>query len=446
MRGVLVILTAICMAVLGSFGGIAAAFAPKVSLDDIPRIRQEIKQLSAAGKYDEALAGWQKILSIQTELLDPGDVAISQSWMSLASINLHLRNFKVADEQIRKALAIAEKSLGVEHPVFALFLTIHSQTQEALGMPAEAETLQSRAVRILQETLGRDSPKTLTEQNALGALLAGHGKYEAAATILKEAVEAQQDDEPSTRRSLAESTYLLGRVFKEQRKYVESKAMLERSLGIQESLFGKEAPAICRVLDILIEVHVRLGDRATAEQLAVRALSIKERTLPANDLQIAESLNNLAIIVDQLGKHTQAIEFYKRSLKMKEARFGADSLEVAGTMMNLGIALTSDSKYSEAEIEYRRSLDIFERKRGAKSVEAAEVVMNWARLYHLQGRFIDAEPLYRRGLPVLEKTPIAADEKYAQVLDGAADTFEKVGKPDEAAALRLRAQLLRSKK
>lgn len=440
------LLTAILLAASFAASHNAGAADPSdSSLDDIPQLRQEAQELSAEGKYRDALVRWQKILSIQNAHLEPDAVVLGQSLANLAAINLHLRNYKEALDQSRKAIAIVEKSAGAEHPSLAFCHSWSSQCQDALGAHSEAEASQARAVKILKQAWGPESPDTLKEQNKLGALLASHGKYDAAATLLAEVLQSQQNINPSDSEMLGETCYLLGGVFHEQKKYAESIALLQRALDLNESRLGKDAPTNCRILDRLAKIHVKLGDLAKAEEVAIRALSIAEKTLPKDDSSIADSANNLAIVCAQQGKRAQAIGLYQRALELKESLNGADSPEVAAILLNLGTALSEDLRYAEAEVEYGRCLEIFERKRGVGSVEAAQVVVNWANLYKSQGRFAEAEPLYRRGLAVLEKTPLVDVENYSQVLDNAAHTLEKVGKPDDAAALRLRAQSLRLK-
>ncbi|MCH4904383.1 tetratricopeptide repeat protein, partial [Cylindrospermopsis raciborskii CHAB3438] len=57
---------------------------------------------------------------------------------------------------------------------------------------------------------------------------------------------------------------------------------------------------------------------AEAEQLYIRALSIREQQLGENHPDVASSLNNLAALYENQGRYTEAEQLYIPALSIQE--------------------------------------------------------------------------------------------------------------------------------
>ena len=107
---------------------------------------------------------------------DPEAERINQS-LRVTSLNdqaLSLESkgdYAAAELLYRRALAIAEKALGPDHPETAGSLNNLASLLESKGDYAAAEPLYRRALAIAERTLGPDHPTTRTIRESLDALL-----------------------------------------------------------------------------------------------------------------------------------------------------------------------------------------------------------------------------------------------------------------------------------
>src|SRR6516225_8483646 len=88
--------------------------------------------------------------------------------------------YKDAATIAEKALALAESSLGPEHPDTLTLVNNVAALYNLLGRLTEAEPLYRRALQGRERALGREHPDTLLCLNNLGFLLQGQGRYDEA--------------------------------------------------------------------------------------------------------------------------------------------------------------------------------------------------------------------------------------------------------------------------
>ena len=80
---------------------------------------------------------------------------------------------KVAD----KALKVAEKTFGINHPEVVVSMNIMAAVYQAQGKYAEAEALYKRSLEIDEKALGKDHPRVTASLNNLASLYQAQGKY-----------------------------------------------------------------------------------------------------------------------------------------------------------------------------------------------------------------------------------------------------------------------------
>ena len=71
---------------------------------------------------------------------------------------------------MKRALSIAEGSLGKDHPDVARDLNNLAQLYKATNRLSEAEPLMERALSIFETSLGPDHPRTITVRRNLDVL------------------------------------------------------------------------------------------------------------------------------------------------------------------------------------------------------------------------------------------------------------------------------------
>ena len=165
-----------------------------------------------------------------------------------------------AEPLLRRAVRVAEKALGFNHPNVAATLNNLASFLLDIGRPAEAEPLMRRALAIDEQSLGPDHPRVAVYLNNLAALLEEWcGRYE------------------------------------------EAERLKRRSLDIDERSLGPEHPNVAIRLSNLAH-NLQITDRlAASEPLMRRALEIDLKNFGPDHPRVARDLSNLATLLTPTG-------------------------------------------------------------------------------------------------------------------------------------------------
>jgi tetratricopeptide (TPR) repeat protein len=175
--------------------------------------------------------------------------------------------------------------------------------------------------------------------------------------------------------------------------------------------------------------------------LLVRALAIREKTLPSEHPELATTLNNLASVYAHRGSYAEAESLHRRALAIKERALGPDHPDVAAALNNLAELYRAQGRFGDAEPLYRQALAIWERSAGTSHAGTAATLGNLAELYRQQGRYAEAEPLFQRALAIKQKGALAGeDTTVARLLARYAALLRATKRKGEAAKLEARAR------
>jgi len=149
---------AIFVAVIGSLLYLKTIFYPKATT------WEELNKagLAAYGKGDYAEAEKRLLAALKAaEKIFDEDPPLTLSLNNLAEVYRIQNKHIEAEPLIKRSLAIAEKTLGPNHPNVAANLNNLAINYSMRGMYAEAEPLYKRALEIWENTLGQENPLIL---------------------------------------------------------------------------------------------------------------------------------------------------------------------------------------------------------------------------------------------------------------------------------------------
>jgi tetratricopeptide (TPR) repeat protein len=115
--------------------------------------------------------------------------------------------------------------------------------------------------------------------------------------------------------------------------------------GSQEQPGGQEVSWLLDRAATYLRVHARLGE---ALPLAERSLAIDEAVYGPDHPEVGTALNNLAAIWKDLGQPEQARSLAERALAINEAAYGPDHPAVDLFRRNLAVLMQHDSGASAA--------------------------------------------------------------------------------------------------
>jgi len=179
----------------------------------------------------------------------------------------------------------------------------------------------------------------------------------------------------------------------------------QKTLAIEEQLFGKESPEAARSLRTLANLTSFRGEYQKAEELLLRALRNLEPAPPAFDLELGKVLHSLGwLYYSNLRDLNKAESFLLRATGTLERCGGASAEEYLGRSLSaLGQLYISLGDLEIAEPMLVRSLVLRERNLGPKNAHTAIAMRDLAGLYGLRRDFARAERLFRECLAVEEE-------------------------------------------
>ncbi|HET9920569.1 MAG TPA: tetratricopeptide repeat protein [Ktedonobacteraceae bacterium] len=223
-----------------------------------------------------------------------------------------------------QALAIREKTLGLEHAATAESLNNLGVLYRTLGDYEQAEKFHQQALAIRKKALGPRHPATAESLNNLGVLYRTLGKYEQAEPLLQQALSIREQSLSSGHPDTLYSFFNLAKLYTEQYNYEQAEQLLNQALAIGERALKPEHPLIAHNLNLLARLSYEQGNYERAETLWKRSLAIYEKTLGPEHPATAGLLNDLAELYAAQGHYAEAQTLCQRALSVGEKRLGVE--------------------------------------------------------------------------------------------------------------------------
>ncbi len=411
------------------FGAGAAVHAQSTEWD---ALNKEAGFLYYQGQYNEAIEKARKALDVaeKTQGPDHPDVAISLS--GLAVIYYKQGRYAQVEPLYQRALVINEKALGSDHLEVALVLNNLAELYHTQGQHMKAELLYQRALAIREKASGPDHSDVAVSLSNLATLYQTQGQYAQAESFFQRALAIREKTFGPNHPIAALSLNNLAAIYHTQGHHAHAKLLYQRALAIQGRVLGPDHPDVAQSLNNLAGLYQTQGQYAQAEPLYQRVLAILEKALGPDHPDVAQSLNNLARLYQTQGQYAQAEPLYQRILAILEKALGPDHLNVAKSLNDLATLYLTKGQYAQAESLHRRSLAILEKVLGPDHPDVATSLNNLANLYQTQGQYAQAEPLYQRALAIQEKSLGPSDLDVANSLSNLATLYQTQGQYAQA--------------
>ena len=285
----------------------ASTFLPAAALAQKGNLAAQsarINELSKAGKYSGALPLAEAMVASLEKSDNGRDLAGALN--NLGQIHAGQGRDDLAEPLYKRAIALLEKSLGVDTPLVAAELTNLAALYQRQGRFAEAEPLFRRALAVREKSLSREHPDVGQALNNLATL------------------------------------------YVKQEHFAEAEPLFRRALAIYQKAAGPEHPAVATVLNNIGQVDRDLKRDADAEAPIKRSLAIREKVLGPEHPDVARSLNNLAGLYQHQQRYAEAEPLYRRALAIRERAFGPDHPDVAISTSNFASFLQVSGRTAEA--------------------------------------------------------------------------------------------------
>ena len=116
-------------------------------------LQKKAQELCNSGKYDRALLVAQKALQVAEKRVGPNHPSVAYSLSVLGDIYASQGNYDSAEALYKRALAVTEKLLGPDHPDVAYCLNNLGLLYKIRGDYDSAEPLHKRALAIYKRVI-----------------------------------------------------------------------------------------------------------------------------------------------------------------------------------------------------------------------------------------------------------------------------------------------------
>jgi tetratricopeptide (TPR) repeat protein len=267
----------------------------------------------------------------------------------------------------------------------------------AQGKDVSARDVLDRGVERIETGLD-DQPRTRAMLlETMGRVYRVMGLYDEASPLLEAAVEIRGTEESA---ELAAALSELATTRAWQGNYEASEELARRAIAIRESLLGTDHPDVAESLNVLGNALQNTGQLEEAEAVHRRALTLREAAEGLDRIAIGQSAHNLAIVRFALNDYDEAERLYKRAAAIEEEVHGPDNHNFASSLHTLAILYESQARYDEA-VEYeQRALEIRQKVLGEDHPHVSFSLTTLANIYRAMDRAGDAEPLLRRAIAI----------------------------------------------
>ena len=239
----------------------------------------------------------------------------------------------------------------------------------------------------------------------------------------------------------------MGQVYHGLGLFARGETLLRKAIEFDERIFGADSLELAETLDALVYTLADRGQYDDAREWASRAVAIKERLLPPDDVRLAESLywRGVSLMVGSSPRGVEGAALVERARRIFETRLGPDAIKVGWCWTSLAAERFRAGDLPGAIDLSRRSLSVKER---ALPPDHPDVALSLAALSYLlmrQGAYAEALPLLERALAIESKAYGEDHPDYGNTLQTLGELWWRSGNPEKALPILERAVAIRTK-
>ena len=227
------------------------------------------------------------------------------------------------------------------------------QRNRALEAEHEAR-VEAETAREVSDFLVGLFAEASPDQNPTGAGLTVREAVDAGARR----IDRDLRDQPAIRWRLLQ---VLGEVYAGLGRMDSADTLLNRTLTVQEQVFGPEHAEIAATLERLGTLAHSQGDYDLAVARFRRALAMQERVAGPGTAQAAYYMNALAIALEARGDYGEARPLYEDALALNRKLLGDEDPEVAWGLNTLGQSRWRLGDYAAAQVLFEEAVSLSRR-------------------------------------------------------------------------------------
>jgi tetratricopeptide (TPR) repeat protein len=306
-----------------------------------------------------------------------------------------------------------------------------ARTYLALGHPAEAKALFTKALATRRTRLGAGHPETLAVTSQQALALKDLGELDQAIALFEQVRDAQVRalgaDDPATLATLNN----LALAYWKAGRSGEAGSLLERVRDSRSRRLGPEHAQTLDAIDNLSGVYLSLGRGAESVALAHQVRDARVKKFGADHPDAIASLNNLAFRYQAVGKMRQALALFEEARDVIVPKLGADHPRTLIVLDNLARMYRAFGRTAEAIPLAEQVRDARVMHLGTYHPDTIHTLDNLALAYVAAGEPEKALPLFQQAAAGLERLTFTHGEA-GRIVGDLCDCLERLGRSAEA--------------
>ena len=326
-----------------------ALFAAEAAGNDILAASAWIRLLATAranGRYDDATHNAEQARAKLSRLGNPPAVD-GFLHNNLAALALERGDPKTALDELKQVVRLYEP-LGVDRPRFVGALTTLSIVYDQLGERALAADSARRALQIAERMYGPNHPDLQEVLRAVANAELHAGRIESSQAILERALRIAERSYGTDHEmvavvlnDLAGGSLALGDLER-------ARAHMSRALEIRQKALGPDHPRLVPLLMNLARTTINARPR-DALQLLAQAEAILRTRKQDDRASLSLVLENRGLAQRAIGQLDAAIASHRQALELARAQFGSRHPRVSMTTTSLAEALLANNRPADAK-------------------------------------------------------------------------------------------------
>jgi tetratricopeptide (TPR) repeat protein len=222
------------------------------------------------------------------------------------------------------------------------------RTYRALGHPARAKTMFTKALTIRRDRLVADHADILSTMSERALALKDLGEFDECIAVLEQVRDAQARTQAPSRRDSLATLDDLGVVYWLAGRTNDACALLEQVRDALVKELGPDHPQTIDTLDSLSGVYMTLGKDTDAIALAEQVRDARVKQFGADHPVAIASINNLAKRYEVSGRMRQALALYESARDAIVPKLGFEHPRTLIILANLARLYRAFGRTSEA--------------------------------------------------------------------------------------------------
>lgn len=357
------------------------------------------KALRELNNYDDAVACFERALSIRSNQLGSDSMLVAEVLKDLGALCLILGDLMQAREYLSEALNTMKSKnpngLATADTYFHVGKVMVKMKYKDEAFEAFSTALKIKRKRLEEDDLG--IANTLAE---MGLIEEERHQWKKSLNYYIQSLEIRQgllgDHEV-----VADNHFSIGVIYQSTRKYHKALSSYGSALVVYQKTLGDDHITCAKTMNNIGIVYEGIEDYDEALKYHKEGLRIRSINLGKDHIKIANSLDNIAGIYQRKHESDKALQSLKESLKIR-SRFGTDNLDVATTLFGMGIIYVDKGDSSKALECYESALEI--RKRKGKEFEVAQTLHNIGSLWAMRQDYKRALKHWQSALQIYRRT------------------------------------------